>query len=106
LAGAGALFAVAWIARALRATRAAAAATEPDRLELDATELRLYEAGQLRVLAWREITRIAIDEDRLTLALALRESGEIVHIEPRYRDVSLDALLETARRLHAAARED
>lgn len=105
LAGAGALFALAWIARALRVARAAPVATEPDRLELDAEGLRLYEAGQLRALAWRDIVRIAIDEDRLTLALALRETGEIVHIEPRYRDVSLQALLETARRLHGGATE-
>jgi hypothetical protein len=103
LAGAGALFAMAWIARALRIARTPAVDRAPDSLELDAEGLRLYEAGQLRAVAWRDIARIAIDEDRLTLALALHESGEIVHIEPRYRGVSLPMLLETARKLHRAA---
>jgi hypothetical protein len=103
LAGAGGLFALAWIARAVRIMREPARERIPDSLELDAHGLRLYEAGRARAFSWREISRIAIDEDRLTLALALHGTAEIVHIEPRYRDVTLEALLETARTLHNAA---
>lgn len=103
LAAAGVLFAILWIARAVRAARDPEAKRSPDGLTLDAEGLRLYEAGLLRAIAWRDVARIAIDEDRLTLALALH-TGEIVHIEPRYRDVTLTALLEAACTLHARAR--
>jgi hypothetical protein len=102
LAGAAVVFAMLWIVRAVRVLRAPPAAGPEDFLELSHQGLAVREQGRELRLPWSEIVRVAIDEDRVNLAV-LCKTGEIVHIEPRFRGVSLEALCSAAAALHSSA---
>jgi len=104
LAAIAVVFAVLWIARAVRALRAPPQEGPADFLELSHEGLTVREQGRELSLPWREIARVAIDQDRVTLAVQ-RNTGEIVHIEPRYRGVTLEALCSAAAALHSSAVE-
>lgn len=101
-AGAAMVFAALWLARAGRMLRAPAASGPEDCLELSHEGLLVREHGRELRLPWAAIARVAIDYDRLTLAL-LRHDGEVIHVEPRYRGVTLEALCEAASALHSSA---
>ena len=96
------VFAALWIVRAIGVLRAPPSAGPVEFLELSHEGIAVRERGQELRLGWREIVRVAIDQDRLTLAL-LRQTGEIVHIEPRYRGVTLEDLCTAASALHSSA---
>ena len=96
------VFAALWIVRAAKLMRQDDAPAEKDYLELSHAALKVREHGRELVLPWSEIARVAIDQDRLTVAL-LRHTGEIVHIEPRYTGVTLEDLCDAVRALHSSA---
>jgi hypothetical protein len=96
------VFATLWIVRAAKLLRRESIPADKDYLELSHTSLKLREHGRELVLPWEEIVRVAIDQDRLTLAL-LRRTGEIVNIEPRYKGVTLEDLCVAVRALHSSA---
>lgn len=96
------VFAGLWLVRAAKAARQPKDPEDKDYLELSHRALTLHEHGRDLVLPWTEIVRVAIDQDRLTLAL-LRHSGEVVHIEPRYTGVTLEDLCSAASALHSSA---
>jgi len=101
-AAAAVFFAVRWIAAAIGVLRTRVDPNTQDFLELTHTALTVREHGRDLTLPWTEIVRVAIDQDRLTLAL-LRHTGEIVHIEPRYSGVTLEDLWSAASALHSSA---
>jgi hypothetical protein len=96
------VFAVRWIAAAIGVLRTKADPARQDFLELTHEAITVREHGRELTLPWAEIVRVAIDQDRLTLAL-LRRTGEIVHIEPRYSGVALEDLCNAASALHSSA---
>jgi hypothetical protein len=96
------MFAAPWIVRAAKLLRQDNAPSEKDYLELSHSSLKVREHGRELVLPWAEIVRVAIDQDRLTVAL-LRSTGEIVNIEPRYPGVTLEDLCEAVRARHSHA---
>jgi hypothetical protein len=98
-------FAALWIVRAAKLVVRTNDPEEKDYLELDHRALKLHERGRDLLLPWAEIANVAIDEDRLTLAL-LRHTGEIVHIEPRYTGVTLEDLCDAVRALHSEAQSE
>lgn len=104
-AAAGVVFALLWLVRAAKLVQTGPTTADKDYLELGHDGLKLHEAGRDQLFPWTEIVRVAIDYDRLTLAL-LRHSGEIVHLEPRYRGVTLEDLCEAVRALHSSAQSE
>jgi len=100
--GIAVVFAALWLKRAIALFRKPSHAVPVDYLELSHEGLAFREEGHERRLAWAEIARVAIDQDRLTLAL-LCHNGEILHIEPRYRGVPLQDLCDAASALHSSA---
>jgi len=101
-AAAAVFFSVRWIAAAIGVLRTQADPERQDFLELTHHGIKVREQGRELTLPWAEIVRVAIDQDRLTLAL-LRTTGEIVHIEPRYSGVTLEDLCTAASALHSSA---
>jgi hypothetical protein len=99
------VFAALWIVRAAKLMRQHDAPAEKDYLELSHAALKVREHGREQVFPWSEIARVAIDQDRLTVAL-LRHTGEIVHIEPRYTGVTLEDLCDAVRALHSSAQSE
>jgi hypothetical protein len=99
------VYASLWIVRAAKLMRQDNAPQEKDYLELGHAALKVREHGRELVLPWAEIVRVAIDHDRLTVAL-LRSTGEIVNIEPRYMGVTLEDLCEAVRALHSSAQSE
>jgi hypothetical protein len=99
---AASVFAALWIVRAAKLMRQDNAPPDKDYLELSHSSLKVREHGRELDLPWAEIVRVAIDQDRLTVAL-LRSTGEIVNIEPRYTGVTLEDLCEAIRALHSSA---
>lgn len=101
-AAAAVFFSVRWIAAAIGVLRTPVDPDTQDFLELTHAAITVREHGRELTLPWVEIVRVAIDQDRLTLAL-LRRTGEIVHIEPRYTGVMLEDLCSAASALHSQA---
>lgn len=96
------VFAALWLKRAIALFRRPESDVPEDFLELSHEGIAVREEGHERRLSWREIARVGIDHDRLTLTL-LRHTGEIVHVEPRYRGVTLEGLCDAASALHSSA---
>lgn len=101
-AAAAVFFSVRWIAAAIGVLRSRVDPAQQDFLELTHAGITVREHGRELTLPWAEIVRVAIDQDRVTLAL-LRPTGEIVHIEPRYSGVTLEDLCSAASALHSSA---
>ena len=102
LAAVAVLFAALWIKRAIALFRQPPSTAPEDFLELSHEGITVREEGHERHLAWSEIAHVGIDQDRLTLTL-LRHNGEILHVEPRYRGVTLEGLCDAASALHSSA---
>jgi hypothetical protein len=94
----GLLISLFWWRTGSRAVREADAANS-EGLWLYAEGLRLTERGSERWVAWEELERVWVDEERLTVVLEQR-GGDPVTLEPRYADVAVDDL---ARALTNAA---
>lgn len=93
----GLLLSAIWIIRALRARRRR---FDPSQhyLEMDSAGFTLAEGPSHRRVLWEDVLAIRVDEDRLVVAVELKDAQTLA-IEPRYRQISL---LELAERLTRA----
>jgi hypothetical protein len=101
LVGVSALAGAGWLAAAALGRRRARA---PDAWSLEADEvgLRLREGAEGTTVAWAEVTRVDVDEDRLVVRL-YRAAEEPVTIEPRYAGLSVYALAGALEERRAAS---
>lgn len=96
----GLLISFAWLAQARRAARAGAA-PQAHHLSIHRDGLLLAEAGRLTRLRFAEMVDIEVDEERLDIAVRLRD-GRCVHIEPRYPGVEIHELMRRLREAKAS----
>jgi hypothetical protein len=91
----GVLVSLAWIRQGYAARKRAQV---PDAyfLELYATGLALGEGGRVQWLPWSEVCDIAVDEERLDIAVCVR-GREALRVEPRYPGIAIHDLMATLR---------
>ena len=87
------LLSLAWLAQARRLSLAARAKVRPA-LTAHTNGLLLEEPNRNEWLAWTDVTRIEVDEERLDV-LVTRRDETTLRIEPRYRGVDLYQLVHT-----------
>jgi hypothetical protein len=97
----GVLIALMWLRQA-RVAHARARAPEEHSLTVHERGLVLREGTRVCSLAFRDVTAVEIDEERLDIVLK-RNTGDTLRIEPRYAGVAIDELM---RRLSEAWRRD
>jgi hypothetical protein len=95
----GLVMSFAWLAQARRAARTAAT-PEAHYLSVHRDGLVLADAGKLTHVAFAEVDDIALDEERLDIALTLRDR-RCVRIEPRYPGVEIHELMRTLQAARA-----
>ncbi len=86
------LLSLAWLGQARRLWRASK--REPDALFVHAGGIELREAGQSTWLAWAEVERVEVDEERLEVVIT-RHVAPALRIEPRYPGVDIYELVRT-----------
>ncbi len=100
----GALASMGWLAMARRGRRRVADAAR-HRLVLDPDGLRLVEGDHEERVAWRDVTTVETDEERLVVCVRAHHRPEPLRIEPRYGGLGAYDLERALRRaLEAAAR--
>ena len=87
------LLSLAWLAQARRLSQAARAAVRPA-LTVHTLGLRLEEPNRNEWLAWTDVTRIEVDEERLDVIVTRRDETTL-RLEPRYQGVDLHQLVRT-----------
>lgn len=96
----GLLVSLAWLAQARRAARTAAT-PEAHHLSIHRDGLLVAEQDRLTRLRFADVADIAVDEERLDIAVKLRD-GRCVRIEPRYPGVEIHELMRRLREAKAA----
>jgi hypothetical protein len=97
----GLVMSLAWLAQARRAARTARA-PEAHHLSIHRAGLVVAEQGQLTRLRFADVADIAVDEERLDIAVRMRD-GRCIRIEPRYPGVEIHELMRRLREAKAAA---
>lgn len=89
-----------WLAQARRAARTGAA-PQAHYLSIHRDGLVVAEHDRLTCLPFADVADIAVDEERLDIALRMRD-GSCVRIEPRYPGVEIHELMHRLREAKAA----